>query len=91
MLLYTFERGRMERKFLPERSSVKLFWFTCRPLQVLREAGLPDGVFNVVHGLGNETGKFLVSHPKVSAVSFTGGTSTGEVVAGLAAPQFKKV
>lgn len=58
--------------------------------EVLREAGLPDGVFNVVHGLGNEAGKFLVSHPKVSAVSFTGGTSTGEVVAGLAAPQFKK-
>ena len=48
-------------------------------------------MFNVVHGLGGDCGGPLVSHSDVSAVSFTGGTSTGATVAALAAPQFKKL
>jgi len=59
--------------------------------KALQEAGLPDGVFNIVQGYGAACGSSLVSHPDVSAVSFTGGTATGAQVAALAAPQFKKL
>ncbi len=59
--------------------------------EVCKSAGLPDGLFNLVHGPGNPTGAALVSHPKVNAVSFTGGTETGRMVAASAAPQFKKL
>ncbi|HJQ93406.1 MAG TPA: aldehyde dehydrogenase [Candidatus Thermoplasmatota archaeon] len=48
---------------------------------LLAEAGLPDGLYNVVHGLGAEAGEPLVAHPDVRAVSFTGGTATGAKVA----------
>ena len=41
------------------------------------EAGIPDGVFNVVTGLGASAGEALVSHPQVSKISFTGSTATG--------------
>ncbi|MFC4621655.1 5-carboxymethyl-2-hydroxymuconate semialdehyde dehydrogenase [Comamonas nitrativorans] len=41
------------------------------------EAGIPPGVFNVVHGFGNTAGEALVSHPDVRSVSFTGSTATG--------------
>ncbi|MBI4947211.1 MAG: aldehyde dehydrogenase [Bacteroidetes bacterium] len=55
------------------------------------EAGLPKGVLNIVHGLGSKAGAALVSHPKVSAISFTGGTQTGAEIARTAAPMFKKL
>jgi len=58
---------------------------------VLHEAGAPAGAYNVVHGFGNEVGGALVTHPGVKAVSFTGGTATGEIVAAAAAPMFKKL
>ena len=58
---------------------------------VLHRAGFPDGVFNVVHGLGPDAGAPLVEHPGVQAVSFTGGTVTGRRVAATAAPMFKKL
>ncbi|MEK6975437.1 MAG: aldehyde dehydrogenase [Candidatus Thermoplasmatota archaeon] len=54
---------------------------------LLAEAGLPDGVYNVVHGLGPEAGEPLVAHPDVRAVSFTGGTATGAKVAAAAGPK----
>src|SRR5690606_5558355 len=41
------------------------------------EAGVPPGVFNIVHGYGATAGEALVSHPDVRAVSFTGSTATG--------------
>jgi len=59
--------------------------------EILAEAGLPDGAFNVVHGFGPEAGEALVDHPDVKAISFTGGTATGERVAAAAAPAFKKL
>ena len=59
--------------------------------EILHECGLPDGVFNLVHGFGPEAGAALVSHPEVAAVSFTGGTATGASVAAAAAPSFKKL
>ena len=45
--------------------------------ELVLEAGIPAGVFNVVHGYGNEAGEPLVCHPDVRAVSFTGSTATG--------------
>lgn len=59
--------------------------------QICIEAGLPKGVLNIVHGLGGEAGNALVAHPKVKAISFTGGTQTGAHIAALAAPKFKKL
>jgi aminomuconate-semialdehyde/2-hydroxymuconate-6-semialdehyde dehydrogenase len=55
------------------------------------EAGLPAGVLNIVHGLGNKVGQAIVEHPNVSAISFTGGTVTGKTIAATAAPMFKKL
>lgn len=55
------------------------------------EAGLPPGVLNIVHGLGPKVGSAIVGHPDVKAISFTGGTKTGEDIARTAAPMFKKL
>ena len=55
------------------------------------ECGLPAGVLNIVHGLGPKVGQAIVEHPKIKAVSFTGSTRTGALIAGSAARQFKKV
>lgn len=54
------------------------------------EAGLPAGVLNIVHGLGANAGDAIVSHPQVKAISFTGGTTTGRIIAKKCAEQFKK-
>lgn len=54
------------------------------------EAGLPPGVLNILHGLGNKVGQAIVEHPGVTAISFTGGTATGKIIAATAAPMFKK-
>ncbi len=59
--------------------------------EVVREAGLPPGVLNVVHGPGAPTGAALVEHDGVATLSFTGGTATGRVIARSAAERFKKV
>ncbi|HEV7699059.1 MAG TPA: aldehyde dehydrogenase [Pyrinomonadaceae bacterium] len=55
------------------------------------EAGLPSGVLNIVHGLGPKVGSAIVAHKDVKAISFTGGTTTGEEIARVAAPMFKKL
>ncbi len=55
------------------------------------EAGLPSGVLNIVHGLGTKAGSAIVTHRDVKAISFTGGTATGEWIAREAAPKFKKL
>jgi len=54
-------------------------------------AGLPEGVLNIVHGLGPKAGQAIIEHPRVKAISFTGGTSTGRQIAATAAPMFKKL
>ncbi len=56
-----------------------------------KEAGLPAGVLNIVHGLGGKAGRAIVGHPKIKAISFTGGTNTGREIASIAAPMFKKM
>ncbi|MCW5519340.1 aldehyde dehydrogenase [Aureitalea sp. L0-47] len=59
--------------------------------EILSEAGLPKGVLNIVHGTGPSAGQAIVAHPKIKAISFTGGTKTGEMIARTAAPMFKKL
>ncbi|MEB2346777.1 MAG: aldehyde dehydrogenase family protein [Deltaproteobacteria bacterium] len=56
-----------------------------------REAGLPDGVLNVVAGPGAEVGAALVRHPAIRKVSFTGDSSNGAEILRLAAPDIKRV
>lgn len=58
---------------------------------ICKDVGLPDGVLNIVHGLGSSAGQAIVEHADVKAISFTGGTVTGRKIAGIAAPQFKKL
>ena len=55
------------------------------------EAGLPAGVLNIVHGSGTKAGAAIVAHKDVKAISFTGGTTTGQAIARIAAPMFKKL
>jgi len=59
--------------------------------EICREAGLPDGVLNIVHGTGPNVGAPITAHPKINTISFTGGTVTGRKVAEACAPLFKKV
>jgi aminomuconate-semialdehyde/2-hydroxymuconate-6-semialdehyde dehydrogenase len=59
--------------------------------EIAREAGLPNGVLNVVHGTGANVGAAITAHPKINTISFTGGTVTGRNVAEACAPLFKKV
>ena len=56
--------------------------------EICNRAGLPKGVLNIVHGLGTTTGQAIVAHPKIKAISFTGGTQTGAHIARVAAPMF---
>jgi aminomuconate-semialdehyde/2-hydroxymuconate-6-semialdehyde dehydrogenase len=59
--------------------------------EICREAGLPPGVLNIVHGRGPTAGAAIVRHKKVGTISFTGGTATGAEIARGACPLFKKV
>jgi aminomuconate-semialdehyde/2-hydroxymuconate-6-semialdehyde dehydrogenase len=59
--------------------------------QICIKAGLPPGVLNIVHGTGPNCGQALVEHPEIKAISFTGGTATGQRIASIAAPKFKKL
>jgi 5-carboxymethyl-2-hydroxymuconic-semialdehyde dehydrogenase len=57
--------------------------------EIMTEAGVPEGVFNIVHGIGEEAGAALVAHPRVPLISFTGQTSTGQVIMRAAAAHLK--
>lgn len=59
--------------------------------ELVCEAGIPDGVVNIVHGIGAHVGPALVTHPLVSKVSFTGSTEVGRSIASEAAKTFKRV
>jgi aldehyde dehydrogenase (NAD+) len=62
-----------------------------RFVDLLREAGLPDGVVQVVHGFGEEAGDALVRHPDVPVITFTGSRETGVLVTKAAADRLKHV
>jgi len=57
--------------------------------EIMTEAGLPAGVFNLVHGIGEVAGAALVAHPGVPRISFTGETTTGQTIMAAAAPHLK--
>jgi aminomuconate-semialdehyde/2-hydroxymuconate-6-semialdehyde dehydrogenase len=59
--------------------------------EIAMEAGLPPGVLTILNGTGAKIGDAIVRHPKIKAISFTGGTATGEQIARTAAPMFKKI
>src|SRR5262245_7538565 len=55
------------------------------------DAGLPDGVLNIVHGFGEEAGQPLIEDPRVGVVSFTGSTSVGRLIARVAGERLAKI
>jgi len=57
--------------------------------EIMTEAGVPDGVFNIVHGIGEQAGAALVAHPGVPRISFTGETTTGQIIMRSAADNLK--
>lgn len=59
--------------------------------EICHDIGLPEGVLNIIHGYGHKIGDTLNGHPVIKAISFTGSTKTGEHIARLAAPKFKKL
>jgi aminomuconate-semialdehyde/2-hydroxymuconate-6-semialdehyde dehydrogenase len=58
---------------------------------ICKEAGLPAGVLNILHGAGPDCGSAIVAHPAIKAISFTGSTRAGKDIAATAAPMFKKI
>jgi aldehyde dehydrogenase (NAD+) len=62
-----------------------------RFVDLLREAGLPDGVVEIVHGYGEEAGEALVRHADVPVITFTGSRETGVIVTKAAADELKHV
>jgi acyl-CoA reductase-like NAD-dependent aldehyde dehydrogenase len=64
---------------------------TLKVARLFAEAGVPDGVLNVVTGRGAQVGDALVGHPDVRRIAFTGSTEVGRRVVALAGPQLKRV
>ncbi|MEO8000573.1 MAG: aldehyde dehydrogenase [Arenimonas sp.] len=58
--------------------------------ELAQKIGFPEGVLNIVHGLGHKVGQFLVEHTDVKAVSFTGSTAVGRKIAEHCGPTLKK-
>lgn len=59
--------------------------------ELVKRAGVPDGVFNIVHGLGDEAGQPLVADARVDVISFTGSTAVGRQIAMTAAERLGRV
>ena len=59
--------------------------------EIALEAGLPAGVLNVVHGMGETAGKSLTEHPDIKAIAFVGESSTGSMIQAQGAPTLKRV
>jgi len=59
--------------------------------EICREAELPPGVLNIIHGLGPKAGQAIIENPDIPVLSFTGGTATGKRIASIAGPMFKKL
>ena len=59
--------------------------------EIFREAGLPDGVLNVITGYGETTGAALTAHPDVDKIAFTGSTEVGRLIVKAAAGNLKRV
>jgi len=59
--------------------------------EICEDANLPAGVLNIIHGQGITAGDALINHKGVQAISFTGGTATGKIIAQKTAASFKKL
>src|SRR3954470_23470126 len=59
--------------------------------QIVKQAGVPDGVLNTVHGFGEEAGKALTEHPAIKAIGFVGESATGSAIMAQGAPTLKRV
>ncbi|MFC0239949.1 5-carboxymethyl-2-hydroxymuconate semialdehyde dehydrogenase [Rhodopseudomonas telluris] len=59
--------------------------------RICKDAGLPHGVLNTVHGFGEEAGKALTEHPAIKAIAFVGETATGAAIMAQGAPTLKRV
>src|SRR5262245_24311534 len=59
--------------------------------KLCKEAGLPDGVLNTVHGFGEEAGKALTEHPAIKAIGFVGESATGSAIMAQGAKTLKRV
>jgi len=59
--------------------------------KLAKQAGVPDGVLNTVHGIGEEAGKALTEHPAIKAIGFVGETTTGSAIMAQGAPTLKRV
>src|SRR5882757_8843224 len=59
--------------------------------KLVKQAGVPDGVLNTVHGIGEEAGKALTEHPAIKAIGFVGETATGSAIMAQGAPSLKRV
>ena len=60
-------------------------------VEIAHEAGLPPGVLNTVHGMGETAGKALTEHPAIKAIAFVGESSTGSAIQAQGAPTLKRV
>src|SRR5690606_22891135 len=58
---------------------------------LINEAGFPKGVVNILHGKGANIGAAITAHPDIKAISFTGGTATGQTIYASAAAHLKHV
>src|SRR6202521_4001465 len=59
--------------------------------KLVKQAGMPDGVLNTVHGIGEEAGKALTEHPAIKAIAFVGETETGRAIMAQGAPTLKRM
>ena len=59
--------------------------------KLVKEAGVPDGVLNTVHGIGEEAGKALTEHPAIKAIGFVGESATGSAIMAQGAETLKRV
>jgi 5-carboxymethyl-2-hydroxymuconic-semialdehyde dehydrogenase len=60
-------------------------------VEIAHEAGLPSGVYNTVHGFGEDAGRALTEHPDIKAIGFVGESATGSAIMAQGAPTLKRV
>ncbi|MDQ3556893.1 MAG: aldehyde dehydrogenase family protein, partial [Gemmatimonadota bacterium] len=60
-------------------------------VEVMEEAGIPAGVVNLLHGMGDEVGAAMVSHPEIPVISFTGSTETGRTIGRICGEMHKRL
>lgn len=60
-------------------------------VEILNEAGIPEGVVNIVHGTGREVGEALLAHPDIGVISFTGSSEVGSRIAEVSGKMLKRV